>query len=156
MGSTLSCVIDVVINAGSSSHKIFQNGGWSDWIGMSASHEGLEFPDTQSIARGDGIDGRPFAHIISRGTDNCVHHIAHNGTGWGSWTYLWCESGTVAEVDYPTEFLPTFVTSSVGGNVEVLVRDLGGSVFKYDFIGKPADWVYLDYNKKWENLGKPE
>jgi hypothetical protein len=148
------CVIDVVINAGSSSHKIFQNGAWSDWITMFASHEGGEFPDTQSIVRTDGVDGRPFAHLISRGTDNCIHHNAHNGTGWGSWTYLWCEDRTDGS-DYPTEFLPTFVASSGDGNVEVMARDLQGNFLKYGFLGTPVSWSYPDGNNKWENLGQP-
>jgi hypothetical protein len=150
------CVIDVVINAGSSSHKIFQNGVWSDWITLYASHEGVEFPDTQSIVRGDGVDGRPFAHLISRGTDNCIHHNAHNGTGWGSWTYIRCDQRTDPESTYPTEFLPTFVASGGGGNVEVMARDLQGNFIKYGFLGTPAEWVYLEGNNKWESLGQPE
>jgi hypothetical protein len=150
------CVIDVVINAGSSSHKTFQNGEWSDWIGMFASHEGLEFPDTQSIVRGDGVDGRPFAHLISRGTDNCIHHNAHNGTSWDFWNYIRCDERNINDgVDYPTEFLPTFVASR-DGTVEVMARDLDGNFLKYSFLGTPAEWVYKDGNSKWENLGRPQ
>lgn len=52
-------IIDVVINHGGSSHKLFSNGAWSEWTGMFASHEGVEFPDTQSIVRSDGADSRP-------------------------------------------------------------------------------------------------
>jgi hypothetical protein len=148
------CAIDVVINAGSSSHKTFQNGEWSDWIGMLASHEGLEFPDTQSIVRGDGVDGRPFAHLISRGTNTCIHYNAHNGTNWGSWVYIRCDRRKDGdETDYPTEFLPTFVASR-DGNVEVMARDLDGNFLKYSFLGMPSPREEGDGN--WENLGQPQ
>ena len=83
-------VIEVVVNAGSTLHKLFSHGTWSDWNTVYASHEGYEFPDTQSIAKGDGVDGHPFAHLISRGMDNCIHYNAFNGTDWDFWNYLWC------------------------------------------------------------------
>lgn len=153
--STGECKIDVVINAGTTGHKLFQNGAWDDWHTgtLGASHEGLEFPDTQSIIKGDGLDGRPFAHLVSRGTDTCIHHIAHNGTEWVSWTYLWCEERGGS--DYPNEFLPTFLASADGANIEVFARDLEGSLHKYGFYGAPVEWSYLEGNKKWENLGQP-
>lgn len=150
------CKIDVVLNAGTTSHKLFQNGAWSDWTSgrLGASHEGAEFPDTQSIIRGDGLDGRPLAHLVSRGTDTCIHHIAHNGTDWVSWTYLWCETQEGGS-DYPSEYLPTFLASNDGANIEVFARDLEGNLHKYGFHGTPVEWSYPDGNEKWENLGQP-
>ncbi|KAF2626090.1 hypothetical protein BU25DRAFT_492245 [Macroventuria anomochaeta] len=150
--------IDVVINAGSSSHKLFKNGAWSDWIGMYASHEGVEFPDTQSIVKGLGVDGYPFAHLISRGTDNCIHYNGHNGTGWGSWAYLWCnDKETGSELYYPTEFLPTSMVAYESGKLELVVKDLLGDVLKLVVTGTvdPHEWSYTTGNDKWENLGQP-
>ena len=150
------CKIDVVLNAGTTSHILFQNGAWSDWAtgSLGASHEGVEFPDTQSVIRGDGIDGRPFAHLVSRGSDTCIHHIAFNGTDWVAWTYLWCEDREGG--DYPNEFLPTFMTSSDGANIEIFARDLDGNVHKYGFHGIPVEWSsYEEGNDKWENFGQP-
>lgn len=148
-------IIDVVINAGSSSHRLFKNGAWSEWKGMSASHEGLEFPDTQSVVRGDGVDGRPFAHLISRGTDNCLHYNAHNGTDWGFWNYLWCNRReTELDSSYPTEFLPTFIANGGSGIVELVMRDLDGSVLHMKLEGT-LDSSYQWSNDVWENLGQP-
>ena len=147
-------IIDVYMTLKGSSHKLFKNGAWSDWIGMYASHEGYEFPDTQSIVRGDGADGRPFAHLVSRGTNDCVHYNAHNGTGWGSWTLLWCDK--TSSSDYPTEFFPTFMAGGGSGSVELVVRDLEKNVLRLDMPGTgPDEWSWEASNDKWENLGQP-
>lgn len=149
------CKVDVVVNAGTTSHKLLHNGAWTDWTTgtLGASHEGAEFPDTQSIVEAEGLDGRPFTHLVSRGTDTCIHHIAHNGTEWDTWTYLWCEDSD--GLNYPSEFLPTFLASVDGANIAVFARDLKGSLHKCWFLGTPADWYYPDGNNKWENLGQP-
>ncbi|KAF1352654.1 hypothetical protein EJ07DRAFT_159104 [Lizonia empirigonia] len=148
-------IIDVVINSGGSSHKLFSNGAWSEWTGMSASHEGYEFPDTQSIVRCTGDDSRPLAHLVSRGTDNCIHYTAFNGTGGGFWTFLWCNGdadGWSVEDPYPTQFLPTFVADAGAGELELLARCLAGSVLRLQIHGAPAEIWSSD---NWEDLGKP-
>lgn len=147
-------IIDVVINHGGSSHRLFSNGAWSEWTGMFASHEGVEFPDTQSIVRSDGADSRPLAHLVSRGTDDCIHYNVFNGTGWGSWTYLWCarDADERSGNDYPTQFLPTFVADAGPGELEVVARNLAGSVLRLQIHGAPVErWS----NDDWEDLGKP-
>lgn len=148
-------VIDVYMTYHGNSHKMFRNGAWSDWITISASHEGYEFIDTQSIARGDGQDGRPFAHLISRGTDDGIHYIAHNGTDWGSWDYLWIAKGL--HLDYPTQFMATFIAGGGSGNIELVAKDLEGNVLRLEVAGTgPTDeWVYESSNDKWENWSKP-
>lgn len=145
-------VIDVVVNCGSTFHRLFSNGAWSDWTIFWASHEGGEFPDTQSLVRGDGVDGRPFAHIISRGTDDCIHYNAFNGTGWGSWKYLWCTERDVLE-GYATEFMPTVAVDGGDGTVQLVARDMEEGLIRYEVHGTVDDgstWSSED----WEELGK--
>ncbi|KAJ4350879.1 hypothetical protein N0V95_004327 [Ascochyta clinopodiicola] len=147
-------VIDVIVNGGSTMHILFKNGAWGEWTIVYASHEGYEFPDTQSMIRGDGVEGRPFAHLVSRGTDDCIHYNAFNGIGWGFWDMLWCLShdDDVTHLDYPTQYLPTFMVGSGDGNVEILARNLRGEVLRLGVHGSAGDeWS----NDDWENLGKP-
>jgi len=92
-------------------------------------------------------------HLVSHGSDTCIHHIAHNGTEWDSWTFLWCED--LDGPNYPSEFLPTFLASVDGANIEVFARDLKGSLHKYGFFDITAVSYFLDGNNKWENLGQP-
>ncbi|KAJ4381531.1 hypothetical protein N0V86_002891 [Didymella sp. IMI 355093] len=148
-------VIDVYMarEGQGSSHKTFRNGAWSDWKGMLASHEGYEFAETQSIARGDGQDDRPFAYLLSRGTDDCIHHNAHNGTDWGSWVMMWCAKER--SLDYPTQYMPTFIAGGGSGGVELVARDIPGNVMRLEVSGRPqqSDWVWDTGNDKWENWG---
>ncbi|KAF9700186.1 hypothetical protein EKO04_001684 [Ascochyta lentis] len=147
-------VIDVVANGGGTVHNLFKNGAWSGWTTVYASHEGYEFPDTQSMIRGDGVDGRPFAHLISRGTDNCIHYNAFNGTNWDFWNMLWCnrDDDQSSHSDYPTQFLPTFMIDSGEGNIEMMMRNLKGNFLRLGVHGSAGDeWS----NDNWENLGNP-
>ncbi|KAJ8109162.1 hypothetical protein OPT61_g7662 [Boeremia exigua] len=148
-------VIDLFMTRGSSEHKMYRNGAWGDWQGLPASHEGLEFQDTQSIVKGSGLDGQPRAHMISRGTDNCVHYISHNGIAWDRWTYLWCnEDETDSNVYYPTQFLPTAVALHDTGNLEVIIRDLKGNVWR-QMLDTPVDPNRSWSNDDWNTLGQP-
>lgn len=150
-------VIDLVINSGGSSHKLFRNGAWSDWLGMYASHEGYEFPDTQSIARSDASPASaPFAHLLSRGTNNCIHHTSFNGTVWSFWRELWCNyyTGDGQGVDYPTQFLPTFTLGTGEGGLDLLARDLKGRVLKMSIQGDVSQDHQVS-NEDWEDLGVP-
>jgi hypothetical protein len=148
-------VIDVYMlqEGRGSSHKTFRNGVWSEWKGMFASHEGYEFADTQSIARGDGQDGRPFAYLLSRGTDDGIHLNAHNGTDWGSWVYMWLNKDS--RTDYPTQQLATFIAGGGSGSVELIARDVPGNVMRLEVttMPKPSDWSYDSSNDKWESWG---
>ncbi|KAF3044433.1 hypothetical protein E8E12_010599 [Didymella heteroderae] len=148
-------VIDVYMarEGKGSSHKTFRNGEWSDWKGMLASHEGYEFAETQSIARGDGQDGRPFAYLLSRGTDDGIHFNAHDGTDWGSWVYLWLAKDRA--LDYPTRNLATFIAGGGSANVELIAKDVPGNVMRLELssIPKQSDWVYDTGNDKWESWG---
>lgn len=144
-------VIDVIVNGGSTMHRLFSNGAWGDWNIFYASHEGVEYPDTQSLVSGDGVDGRPFAHIISRGTDDCVHYNAFNGTSWGSWKYMWCAERTPGE-GYVTKFMPTIIVSGADGAVEVVARDKIGRLIRYEIHGTMQDGEMLS-NEDWEELG---
>ena len=138
-----------------SSHKLFRNGAWSDWTTMWASHEGYEFPDTQSIVKGDGVDGRPFAHLLSRGTNDCINYTVFNGTAWGSWKFIWCvqDRGTSG---YPTELFPTYIVNSGDGKVNLVGRDLESNFLKLEIVGNAAEeWSYPGPLELWENLGRP-
>ncbi|KAF1922964.1 uncharacterized protein M421DRAFT_96439 [Didymella exigua CBS 183.55] len=145
--------IDVFMTMKGNAHKEFRNGAWGDWKGMSASHEGYEFPDTQSIARGDGQDGRPFAYLLSRGTDDCIHYMAHNGTDWGQWTYMWCSRED--RTDYLSIYMPTFIAGGGSGSVELVAKDIMGNAMRLEVSGAPPEWVYQIGNDKWENWGMP-
>lgn len=148
-------VIDVYMlrESPGNSHKTFRNGEWSEWKGMLASHEGYEFADTQSIVKGDGQDGRPFAYLLSRGTDDGIHLNAHNGTDWGSWVYMWLSKDS--RTDYPTQNLATFIAGGGSGSVELIARDVLGNVMRLEVTSmpKPSDWVYDTGNDKWESWG---
>lgn len=146
-------VIDVYMTKTGNMHKTFRNGVWSDWAGMSASHEGYEYPETQSIARGDGQNGRPFASLLSRGTDSCMHYIAHNGTDWGSWTYMWCARGD--RLEYPSDYMPTFIAGGGSGSMELVAKNVAGELMQLELLGTPPEWVYDTGNDKWENWGMP-
>lgn len=147
-------IIDVymVIEGRGSSHKTFRNGAWSDWKSMSASHEGHEFAETQSIARGDGQDGRPFAYLLSRGTDDGIHLNVHNGTDWGSWVYIWLSQET--RTDYLTSHLATFIAGGGSGSVHFIARDIPGNVMRLEVTSLPnqSDWGNTG-NDKWESWG---
>ncbi|KAJ4984166.1 hypothetical protein SVAN01_10337 [Stagonosporopsis vannaccii] len=148
-------VIDVFMTRGTSQHKIFQHGEWSDWLIVSASHEGGEFVNTQSIVQGRGGENKPRAHIISRGTDNCIHYIAHNGTDWGWWDYLWCNKDNVGnELYYPTEFMPTSMVAMENGNLELVVKNLLGDVLR-QLLFTPVDDDRLWNNDDWTSMGQP-
>jgi hypothetical protein len=137
-----------------SSHKLFRNSAWSDWTGMSASHEGYEFADTQSIVKGDGVDGRPFAHLLSRGTNDCINYNVHNGTAWGSWKFIWCaqERGN----NYPTQFFSTYIVNSGDGKVNLVGRDLESNFLNLEIVGNaPEEWQYPGPLELWKNLGQP-
>ncbi|KAH6633001.1 hypothetical protein C7974DRAFT_391916 [Boeremia exigua] len=146
-------VIDIFVTDGSSRHKMFRGGAWSDWLIVSASHEGGEFPDTQSIVKGRGGDGYPFAHVISRGTNNCMHLISHNGTDWDFWTNLWCNTDNVGnERYYPTEILATSMAVYENGSLEVVVKDLLDNVLRLQ-LEVPVDPNVRFSNGEWDNLG---
>jgi hypothetical protein len=148
-------VIDVYMarEGQGSSHKTFRNGEWSDWKGMMASHEGYEFAETQSIARGDGQEGRPFAYLLSRGTSDCIHFNAHNGTDWGSWVVMWCAKDR--RTDYLTQQLATFIAGGGSGSVELIAKDIPGNVMRLEVTTMPkqSDWVWDTGNDKWESWG---
>lgn len=148
-------VIDVFVSQGSSRHKMFQSGQWSDWLIVSASHEGSEFAHTQSIVEGLGGENEPFAHIISRGTNDCIHYITHNGTDWGLWNYLWCNEDDLGdELLYPTEFMPTSMVIMENGNLELVVKSLLGDVLRL-LLFTPVEDHRPWKNEDWTNLGQP-
>ena len=148
-------VIDVVVQVQSMYHKTFRNNAWSEWMIISASHEGGEFVDTQSIVKGDGMEGRPFAHMVSRGTNDCIHYNTFNGTDWGLWNYLWCiEEFRSTEARWPTEFLPTFALGGAEGAIDLVMRDVEDEIHRMVVSGpisQDESWSY----DNWENFGKP-
>ena len=147
-------VVDVYMTRQGSSHKLFRNGAWSDWTTMWASHEGYEFPDTQSIVKGDGVDGRPYAHLLSRGTNDCINYNVFNGTAWGSWKFVWCVEER--QTDYPTELFPTYIVNNGDGKVTLVGRDLESNYLKLEIVGNAAEeWQYPGPLELWENLGRP-
>lgn len=150
-------VIEVLMVNKGGSHKTFRDGAWRDWTSIGASHEGYEFPDTASMVNGDAVDGRPFAHLVIRGTDTCVHYKTHNGTDWESWFYIFCEDrDSDTSGDYPTEFLPTYMVNSGEGKVEVVLQDLTGNFRKLQIVGSPShDDSWDERNEKWESFGIP-
>ncbi|KAF2994387.1 hypothetical protein E8E13_002379 [Curvularia kusanoi] len=148
-------VLDVFMTRQGSEHKTLRNNQWSDWTTMYASHEGYEFPDTQSLVKGDGVDGRPFAHLVSRGTSNCIHYNVHNGTNWGFWDYLWCYEGS-RTTDYPTQFMPTYLVNAGDGKVELVARDSEDNYIKLRIPGDgKEDLEWPGPKDLWENLGQP-
>ncbi|KAF2713383.1 hypothetical protein K504DRAFT_530374 [Pleomassaria siparia CBS 279.74] len=147
-------VIDVFMSEQSTYHKLYTNGVWVNWEIMSASHEGYEFPDTQSLVIGDlEPEGSPLAHLISRGTDNCIHYSQFNGTQWGSWDFLWCGDYT-SEDEYPTQYMPTFAVKRSNGKVDFVATDLEGDFILYEAPKppQPPDEVRWS-NDNWEKLG---
>jgi hypothetical protein len=149
-------IIDILIQWQGTNHKRYTNGAWSEWITGLASHEGYEFIDTQSLVKSDGVDGRPFAHMISQGTNNCIHYNSFNGTDWGSWNYIWCIEMEYWSADhrYPTEFMPTFALRGAGAAVNILVRDMRGNFIHMEVQG-PMDRHEPWSIDNWQSFGQP-
>lgn len=147
--------IDVVIVAsGGTRNKLFSNSTWGDWRTVYASHEGIEFPDTQSLIRGDGADDSPFAHLISRGSDDCIHYNRFDGLDWGHWQYMYCAERT-GNQGYLTEFLPTVAVRQYDGLIDLVARDEKGDIVRYEFRGAvrdDAEWS-PDYWESWGHGG---
>ncbi|PSN64840.1 hypothetical protein BS50DRAFT_677755 [Corynespora cassiicola Philippines] len=157
-------IIDVFTNAGSSYHLTFRSGQWAEkWEILPASHEGGEFPNTQSLVAANLSGGNPYAHVISRGTDDCIHHNTLEDTDagiqWGSWDYIWClapDAKSSSERLYPTGQLTTFAVMNKEDVVNFLVKDLEGNVLllrtqgRLDIEPQPSrnEWHSL-----WENIG---
>jgi hypothetical protein len=148
-------IIDVLIQWQGTNHKRYKNSAWSKWITGLASHEGSEFIDTQSLVKSDGVDGRPFAHMISRDTKNCIHYNSFNSTDWGSWNYIWCMEMEYwsAYHGYPTEFIPTFDLRGAGAAVDILVRDMRGNFIHMEVQG-PMDRHEPRSINDWQNFGQ--
>ena len=161
-------VIDIVITefqkyssenyGGSPYHRLYSNGAWGDWTMMLASHEGYEFYDAQSIFLGDttGLDGKPVAHLVSRGTWDCIGYTSFNGTDWDFWTSLWCAPavGRTVENPYPTAGMALFaVKGEAPGTGHVLARNLEGEMMRLKIDGvvdETVDWR----SASWEVLGR--
>ncbi|KAF2010159.1 hypothetical protein BU24DRAFT_467636 [Aaosphaeria arxii CBS 175.79] len=145
-------IIDVVVNSGSTYHKMFSNGAWgNDWDIVPASHEGGVLPHTISVVSGDGVDERPFAHMMARGDDNCIHYISHNGTEWDSWVPLWCgENGVDREI---ISHMATSIIRGEDGVVDCIVRDYSGDLMRYQVKGHLDPEGLPPFNDDWEILG---
>jgi hypothetical protein len=160
-------IIDIVITempkysseylGGSTFHRLYSNGAWSEWEMMLASHEGYEYFDTQSILLGDpsGADGKPNAHLVSRGTDDCIHYTSFDGTQWDSWTYLWCAS---MGGSYDTKYMPLFaIAGKTPGTGHVLARTLEGTIMRYQIDGVVEETIENGVpSASWEDLGRAE
>lgn len=144
---------------GGLTHKRINNNFQSDWITMFASHEGYEFTDTQSLMLGDpsGQHG-PVAHLVSRGTDNCIHYNSFNGTDWDFWTFLWCMplEASMGRTGYPTQGMSTMaVGGRVAGTGHILARDLEGTIIRYQVDGVVNENIDNGIpSSVWEALGK--
>jgi hypothetical protein len=143
--------IDVFMAGQSTYHNLYINGEWADWAIMSASHEGYEFSDTQSLVSGD-IETGILAHLISRGTDDCIHYAQFNGTQWGFWQYLWCAENRGTQ--YVTEHMPTVTVEGEDGTVNFVTRDMEGKFIRYQAPKppQPSDGPPWS-NDNWELLG---
>lgn len=141
----------VVVESLGSQHKLLDaNGEWGEWTFLPASHEGYEFAHTQALVL--GAPGGAPAHIVSRGTDNCIHYTSFNGTKWDFWTFLWCNPFTPGGPTWPTRSLP--ITAAISGNerIALVAQNVTGEVLYLD-LELPVDREASHPNEVWEDLG---
>ena len=69
---------------------------------------------------------------------------------------MWCNyyTGDGQGVDYPTQFLPTFMLGTGEGGLDLLARDLKGRVLKMSIQGDVSQDHQVS-NEEWEDLGVP-
>lgn len=132
-------------------HKKYQDGEWgAEWQGLLASHEGYEFANTQCLTKG-GVES-PFAHLLSRGTDDCIHYTYFNGSDWASWTYMWCNRD-YSRTDYLTRNLSLSATDDGNGVLDIVARNTTGDLIHYG-LQLPIDSQFSYQDITWDNLGK--
>lgn len=140
----------VVVEGMGSFHKAHgPSGEWSDWVVISASHEGYEFANTQAMVQG-GPDAP--GHLFSRGTDDCIHYNSYNGTSWTFWTYLWCLPWFPGQATYRTEFLPLAAAISEDTRIGLVAQNVTGEILYLD-LQLPVDFDGQFGDLPWENLG---